>query len=144
MKNILVAIDFEEKAQLLIDMAEKFAEKFDAKIWLVHISAPEPNYIGYDVGPVYIKDLHENELKREHKLLDDLAGGVKQRGYDSEGLLISDTSVKYILKEAQKLNADMIIVGSHRHGFLYNLWFGNTPDILIHKSKFPILVVPLD
>lgn len=143
MKNILVAIDFEPQAEVLIDKAIEFAEKFGAKLWLVHATAPEPSFVGYDSGPVYVRELHEVEIKKEQKLITELAKKVKKRGYDAEAKLLADASIKSIAKEASKIDADMIIVGSHKHGFLYNLWFGNTTDIIVHRSNVPILVIPL-
>lgn len=69
MKNILVTIDFEEKGQVLIEKAAELAEKFNAKLWLVHVAAPDPDFIGYDVGPQYVRDVLAKDLRNEHKLL---------------------------------------------------------------------------
>ena len=69
MKNILVSIDFNEQEALLMDRAYEFAKAFDAKIWLVHIAAPDPDFVGYDAGPQYVRDARAEDLKGEHKLL---------------------------------------------------------------------------
>jgi len=143
MKNILIAIDFEPKADMLIDKAMSIAEKFGAKIWLVHATAPEPSFVGYEAGPIYVRDLHEAEVKRETKLLEELTSIVASNGIEAESLLLNESSISHIVKEAAKIDADMIVVGSHKHGFLYNLWFGSSTDVLVHKSKIPVLVVPL-
>ena len=47
MKNILVTVNFEEKeTNILINKAVELAEKFGSKIWLIHIAAPDPDFVG--------------------------------------------------------------------------------------------------
>jgi len=143
MKTILVAVDFEEESILLITKAVEIAEKFGAKLWLVHVAAPEPDFVGYDVGPVYIRDYRARELKTERKLLDKHVQDAKNLGIDAEGLLIDGITVDLLVDKAIQLEADLMIVGHHKHGFLYKLWFGNTAEELIHNHKIPTLVIPL-
>lgn len=40
MKNILLAIDFDDKTGKLFNMTLQIAEKFDSKVWIIHIAAP--------------------------------------------------------------------------------------------------------
>lgn len=144
MKNILVAIDFDERTYELVNYAAEFAKKFGAKIWIVHIAAPEPDFVGYSVGPEYIRDSRASELRSEHKNLHLLVDKLHQEGVEAEGLLVSGSTVKMILDEAKKLHADLIITGSHDHSFLYNAFVGNTSLELFKKSAIPLLTVPLD
>ena len=56
MKNILVTVDFDKHVELLLDKAFELAQCFKAKVWLMHIAAPEPDFIGFGPGPQYIRD----------------------------------------------------------------------------------------
>jgi len=47
MKNILVTFDFNKNEMLLIDKAFQLAESFNSKLWLMHIAAPDPDFVGY-------------------------------------------------------------------------------------------------
>ena len=47
-----------------------------------------------------------------------------------------------ILAEATKLDADMIVIGTHGHGAMYRLLVGSVSEGVLHKSKCPILVIP--
>ena len=49
MKTILVTIDFDKSDQMLIDKAFQMAEVFGSKIWILHIAAPDPDFVGYEV-----------------------------------------------------------------------------------------------
>lgn len=143
MKNILVSITFEVENKILIEKAVEIAEKFYAKIWIVHIAAPEPEFVGYDVGPQYIRDDRAKELRKEHKLIQQYAEELKARNIESESLLIQGATVEMILEETQKLNIDLLIIGHHEHGLLYEAFVGSTAPGVVKKSKVPVLIVPL-
>lgn len=144
MKNILVTIDFDSGEEKLLETALTMANKFSAKVWLLHVTAPDPEFVGYDVGPQYIRDFRAEELRNEHKTLQEFAKRFEQKGIDSEGLLIQGATLEMILNEAQKLKIDLIIVGYEQHNFLYEALIGSVSNKLIKKSKIPVLVVPLE
>jgi nucleotide-binding universal stress UspA family protein len=144
MKNILVTIDFDSGEEKLLETALTMANKFSAKVWLLHVTAPAPEFVGYDVGPQYIRDFRAEELRNEHKTLQEFAKRFEQKGIDAEGLLIQGATLEMILNEAQKLKIDLIIVGYEQHNFLYEALIGSVSSKLIKKSKIPVLVVPLE
>ena len=144
MKNILVAVDFERKTGKLLDNAMQLAGKFKSKIWIVHIAAPDPDFVEIDAGPEYIKNLRANTLRKEHKTIQDYADKLVKKGYAATGLLVQGRTVQTLLQEAKKLKIDLIIIGSHEHSLLYRAFREVTTSVVIKKSKIPVLVVPLD
>ncbi len=144
MKNILVTIDFNKNEQLLVDKAFQLAEKFDSKIWLIHIAAPDPDFIGYSVGPQYIRDSRASELRKEHRQLQAYTKKLKEKGVNAEGLLIQGATIEIIMEEAKKLNVDIIIAGHHEHNFLYKAFIGSVSGQIVKKSRIPVLLVPLE
>lgn len=144
MKNILVAIDFSKSEQLVIDKAFQFAKQFDSKLWLVHIAAPDPDFVGYDVGPQYIRDSRAAVLRKEHKHLEALTNTLNEKGIQAEGLLLQGATIQMIMAKVKKLNVDLIIAGHHDHDFLYRAFFGSVSGAIVKKSKIPVLLVPLD
>ncbi|MEQ9263505.1 MAG: universal stress protein [Owenweeksia sp.] len=143
MKNILVAIDFEEKPEQLIDYAASFAHKFDAHLWILHIAAPDPDFVGYEPGPQYIRDIRAEDLRDEHRFIQDRAKKLQDTGINAEGLLLQGETVKTILAEVDKLSSDLLIIGSHEHSFFYNLFAENTALEIFKRVKTPLLTVPL-
>lgn len=150
MKNILVTIDFEEKTKDLLDNAKQLAKKFDSKVWVIHIVEHQTDIVGYPESFQYgvqymnIREERTEELKKEHKIVQEYSKLLIKAGIDSEALLIEGPTVKVILDEAIKLKIDLIIIGSHKHSFLYNALIESTEASLIRKSNIPILVVPLN
>lgn len=144
MKNILVAIDFKGNAQLLIDKAALFAEKFDSKVWIIHIAAPDPDFVGFSVGPEYIRDNRASELREEHRELQGYSEELEKKGIESEGLLVQGATIEMLLLEAKKLKIDLIISGYQDHSFFYKALYGSVPNSLIKASNIPVLIVPVD
>jgi len=144
MKNILVAIDFEENIEPIIDKAFELANSFNAKVWLLHIAAPEPYFVGYEVGPQYIRDWRAEDLRTEHRQLQRFTSELEGKGIDVEGLLIQGATIEMIIGESKKLNVDLIIAGHHEHSFFYNALVGSVSSQIIKKSKIPALIVPVD
>jgi nucleotide-binding universal stress UspA family protein len=47
-----------------------------------------------------------------------------------------------VLSEAKRLHAELIVVGSHGHGLLYDALLGSVSADILRKSSLPVLVVP--
>lgn len=142
MKNILVGIDFDDNSEILIQKAMEIAEKFNSKIWLLHVAAPEPDFVGYGVGPQYIRDGRAEELKKEHRKIFEWAEGLRAKGFKAEGLLVAGVTSEELIEKSGELNIDLIIAGYHDRSLLYNAFFGNTSSELIRHAEIPVLVVP--
>ncbi|MCB9340794.1 MAG: universal stress protein [Lewinellaceae bacterium] len=142
MKNILVAVDFSSLTPKLIEEAKKLAAKFDSKIWLVHIASPDPDFVGYDVGPQYIRDSRASTLRTEHRDLQQYAQAIEQEGFDVEPLLIQGQTAATIVEEAGKLVADLIVMGAEDHGKIFEKMFGSVWEDVVRKAKVPVLIVP--
>ena len=108
MKNILVSIDFEEQVPRLLEQAEIFARTFNSKIWLLHISEPDPDFIGYEVGPQNVRDVRADELKQEKDLIENFAADLRARGIEAAGYIIEGPTVGTILKQIKKFEIDLI------------------------------------
>lgn len=144
MKTILVTIDFDSGDQVLLDQAFHLAKSFGSRLWILHIAAPDPDFVGYDVGPQYIRDSRATELREEHRRLQDYVSRLNTKGIPTEGLLIQGATIKMVIDEAKKLKADLIIAGHRDHSFFYNAFVGSVSTEIIKKSKIPVLIIPLD
>jgi nucleotide-binding universal stress UspA family protein len=144
MKNILVALELENGDQLLIDHASALASKFDAKVWLVHVAAPDPDFVGYDPGPAYVRKTLADDLREEHKELRKYAEDLKNKNITVESLLVQGPTVHTIFEEAKKLEADLLILGSHKHNFLKRVFGDDVSRQIFGQSKIPLLIVPME
>lgn len=143
MKNILVGVDFNDDTELLLAKTVELAKTYESTVWLLHVATPNPDFVGYEIGPQYIRDFRAGELKYEHTQLVKYTEHLKGMGIEAEGLLIQGATIDIIKEETEKLKIDLLIVGHHEHGFLYNAFFGSTSTGIIHHVSIPVLVIPL-
>jgi nucleotide-binding universal stress UspA family protein len=141
-QNILVAVDFSNADEVTLSQALQMAQKFGAKAWIMHVAMPDPDFVGYDVGPQYIRDARAKDLRGEHKTLKQYGDNFKEAGVEAESLLIQGPTADTILEEVAKLNIDLIVIAAHKHGFLSRLFGEINPSELAMKSNIPWLVVP--
>ena len=146
MKNILVAIDRPKTADQLIAQAVKLAKLTDAKIWILHVTEPDPDsYRALEAGPQFLHDKRVEDRKKEAAFVTQKAEELNSReGITAEGVLIEGSLPGAIIKKVDEHNIDLIIAGHQRKNFLYDLFAANTKRDLIDELKIPLLAVPLN
>lgn len=146
MKNILITVEFDTNTQKLIDTGSLLAEKFHSKIWLIHIAAPEPDFVQYTsgTGPNNEREARALVLKKERKIIQEYSDALNKKGIDSTALLVQGQTIETIMQKVDTLHIDLIITGNNKHGFIYKLFIESVSDEIIKKSKIPVLLVPLE
>lgn len=142
MKNILAAIDFSVVTPSVLELATELAQRFGAKLWLIHVAAPDPDFVGFKTGPQYIRDHRAEQLKQEHSEAQAFAEEAKTKGVDATALLVQGPTSETLAAEIERLQADMVVVGSHGRGALYRALVGSVSEQLLRECQVPVLVVP--
>ena len=145
MKNILVAIDKPKYADQLTAQAVKIAKLTDAKIWIIHVSAANPDeFLSREAGPQYVYDKRTEQHKKEADFIKQCARDVEEKyNVSAEGLLIEGTVIKSIKKIVEEQNIDLVVAGHKKKNLLYGLFTENKKNDLIDELKIPLLAVPL-
>ena len=142
MKNILVPLDLSAISERVLDVATEFAQRMNVKLWLVHVAAPEPDFVGFDVGPDSVREIRADELRKEHVDLQRSAADLRTRSIQCEALLVQGPTCDTILSMITKLEADMVVMGSHGHSALYKTFVGSISEQVLAKSPVPVVIVP--
>jgi nucleotide-binding universal stress UspA family protein len=142
MKTILVPIDFSDVSARVVETAKSYAQALGARLVLVHVSEPEPDFIGFEPGPLTVRTSVARDFKMEHRKLDEAKAVVAQSGLEVLALHIQGPLVEKILAEAETHAAELIVLGSHGHGAFYELLVGSITSGVLHGAKCPVLVVP--
>ena len=160
MKRILVPIDFSDATPPVIDLARQLAKGLDAEIHLVHVkelmAAAAPGAFGYGLTgmpelapmsgvPVPLFDpmpqtmlVDESQKSKLAQWQKEIAqGGLKVTLHEPTGTIAEE-----ILLQADNLNADLIVMGTHGHGAMYNLLVGGVTKGVLKHSTRPVLLVP--
>ncbi len=142
MKNILVPIDFSAETDRVIDVAIALAKPLQAKLWLVHVAAPDPDFVGYETGPRYVREHRAEILREEHAGIQALAKRIAGSAVECEGLLIQGPTSETLIEEIDRLKAEMIIMGSHGRSGLFKAFVGSVSEQVLRDSRVPVLIVP--
>ena len=139
-KHILLALDLKpEDDEPVSDKALALAKAHGAEISIIHVVEPIFNY-GIPPGTESKFDQWENELEETAK--QQLSSFGEKYSIPAERQFISIGQIKRgILKTAQQINADLIVVGSHnRHG-LSALFMGDTAEDMVHSATCDVLSI---
>ena len=141
-QKILVAIDFSPVSEAVVAHAASLAKAFSAELTLIHVAAPDPDFVGYEAGPQTVRDSRAETLHTEHRELQATAELLRQHGIATHALLIQGPTVEKILEEALRINADTIVLGSRGHGALYRALLGSVSEGVLRAAPCPLVVVP--
>ena len=72
MKKILVPVDFSNVTDSTLQAAARLAGALKAELTLLHVAAPEPEFIGYETRPATVRQAVAHQLSAEHKHLQEL------------------------------------------------------------------------
>jgi nucleotide-binding universal stress UspA family protein len=140
--KLLVCIDLSESTEIIVKKIEEIARELSVKVWLLHNAVPEPDVVEFKVDPQAARESLAKKFHAEHRQIQELANRMRKAGVDTTALLVHGATVETILKEASELEVDMIVVGSHGRGAMYQLLVGSVSEGVLHKSRFPIIVIP--
>lgn len=144
--NVLMSVDFSAVTTAMIEAVPDLVRApagDHLHIFLMHVAEPDPEFVGWEAGPEVVRDQMAAEFHREKKDLEDFAEKMRS-AMDAQitPLLVQGPTVQTVCDEATKLDAELIVVGSHGHGATYDLFVGSISSGIIKKSNVPVLVVP--
>ena len=144
MKNILVAIESCETTTIespLIKKTLEFASAFSSRVWLLHV-VPHSHQPPFNIDRKTTRREIASEFRSEHDFLQYLAKCIHKKDIKATALLVQGSVIKTILKESDRLDADLIMLGCHKHGLLYGALMDNTEEGLLSKCSRPVMFVP--
>ena len=140
--KIMVCVDLSDSTEIIIQKIKELAKPLSAKVWLLHNAVPEPGAVEFKVDPIAAREELARRFHVEHRQIQALADRLRKAGIETTALLVHTKTVDAILTEAGDVGADMIVVGSHGRGAMYQLLVGSVSEGVLHKSSLPVLVIP--
>lgn len=140
--KILAAIDFSPVTEQVLQTLGRMAGMLRARVTLVHVAPPDPAFVGYDTGPDAVRGQVAAELHASHRHLQQLAERLRASGVEVTALQLQGATVAAVLAEADRLAADLIVLGSHGRGAVYDLLVGSVAEGVVRRSPVPVLLVP--
>jgi len=142
-QHILVAVAFEAGDSELLKVAAEQALTSKASVCLLHVAAPDPDFIGYSAGPETVRDARAEELHQEREQLHHYADVLQEQNIKATGMLVAGPTLETLKTEIEKRSIDLLIMGAHEHGFLHELFVGNTALEVVKQIRIPVLIIPI-
>lgn len=144
MKRILVAVDFSEVTSSLIEEAIQLAQCSTTRIYMIHVAGSDPDFVGYGVGPIQERQFRAKELHTQKARLERLATELREMGIDAVALAIQGDTAKLLLSQAKRLQASLIIMGTHGKGLARAVILGSVSQDVVRHTPCPVMLVPYE
>lgn len=142
MKKILVPTDFSNNSLKAAVFAAEMAQKANATIYLVHILNMESEKV-FQPLPLWdrYKELTIADRKEELEAFEDKISQLYPE-VKIKAEVADHSPVGGIIKYSQKIQADIIVMGTKGTTGLHEVFMGSVAAGVIQKSDIPVLVVP--
>lgn len=136
--KVLIAVDLDPASQkLLVQKALSLKEFSSCELYLVH-SVEQISSYGAAYGVAAGAEIEDTLLENAKSAMCKLAEKLNLTAH--QVIIKVGPPKAIILEEAERLNVDLIIVGSHgRHGI--RLLLGSTANAVLHGAKCDVLAV---
>lgn len=153
-KKILYCTRIGPNSAYIYRYAMALAEKFDGVITVLHVmetltSDQEALIDGY-IGPASIHSVVEHEeqdafarIKQHLNVFCTRFGEEKSCGLRVDKIIVREghNPAEVIVRKAEELGADVIVMGAHAQSSIREAVLGSTAQKVIRKSSVPVFVV---
>jgi nucleotide-binding universal stress UspA family protein len=137
---ILTAVDFSECSDSALDVAIGLAKTFGAKLHVVHsFELPIPAVSPYEVA---IPDAYlEETRKAAQRRLEEAGARARAQGLEVQTHLTEGSPSPAIVRVAEKVGADLLVMGTHGHTGLKHLVLGSVAERTQRHAPCSVLTV---
>lgn len=155
-QRILVTTDFTPNSEFAFKHAVMLARHNNAKIFLLHVlpqvDSTMRSYISSILGESQLDELEHSNMERAR---DDLKASLDSFAKKELAAFPEDLArfagaevaighpVIKILEVADRLDVDLIVMGTHGKGVIEHAFLGSVAEKVLKKSTRPVFVVPL-
>jgi nucleotide-binding universal stress UspA family protein len=142
-QTILAATDGSELATAAVNHAAGLARAFNAQLTIVTVALHVPAFAGAG-GNRIVSETVFDEIRRAN--LDQCAAVLKKAAEIAGPGARTETAEFFnayegILETAKKVDADLIVMGSHSRSFVSRLIIGSQASKVVNLSEVPVLIV---
>ncbi len=141
MKTIFAAIDLNSNVDSILAAASDFARHYEAELILATVETELPGSEGAAEEEVEadIQAAYGDAVAQLQAMANDLVN----QGVNCRALMLEGKAVDQLVQAADKLHADLIVIGNHGRSPFYDTLLGGTAPGVIHRAKQYVLLVPV-
>lgn len=137
-QRILVPLDHSGRDRAAVAHAAAMARLHNAAIYVLHVEEGAASQL---LGPIAATA----EVAQGERYFHDIVESLKRDGLRAELMVAHGRNPRNeIIRAAQTIRPDLVVMGAHGHTGIQDLIFGTTIDGVRHKVNAPVLVVTND
>lgn len=142
--KVLLAIDESEFAAQAVREVEERLCLPDTTIRVMHVVASfvPPAAAVVEAGGS-LAEVRENVRREYQEMVDSTAARLRHLGVSTEGVVREGSAAKVIVEEAEKWDADLVILGAHGLKGLESIVMGNVARYVVDHAPCSVEVVRL-
>ncbi len=151
--TIMYATDLCENSLNVFQFALSMAEQYKAKLLFLHVIEPLSTAAATAVNVYFpsgeLEKLYNQSMDEAYKNINQKMESLYKEtleatipGEEFQSFILEGVPDQVILKSAQKMNADLIVMGSHTHSALDKLLVGSVANKVVNQCAKPVLLVP--
>lgn len=155
-KKILYATDLSENSAHALSYAVNAAISYNTELVILHVlerinPAVENVLIGKLGDQFFLEDFRERSDVAKagiQQRLDRVLGGMPSETVDAfrskvDMVICEGFPPEQILSQADELDCDAIVMGTHGKGFLSQTFLGSMAKMVLRRTRKPIFIIPL-
>ena len=135
-KKILLAIDGSDDAAEATRYAQELALRDDAQVFVVHVIASAPIYM----GDPWQQEVISHNVAEGEKVTEPVAKQLREAGVDVVVEMLEGSPADGILRVADVRKPDLIVMGSRGHSDLTSLLLGSVSHRVLAHARAPVLI----
>lgn len=147
-QHILFPTDGSAPARKALDYILPMAQKFSAKITLLHTYDFTMGHVmsRYSTDSATLREMESKISEFGHRMLEELADELRAQGFEIHGTFNEKGGAgQWIVRIAEREHCDLIVMGTHGMGVLKSVLLGSTSHYVVnHCHKIPVFLVPVE
>ncbi|MDD2542520.1 MAG: universal stress protein [Desulfuromonadaceae bacterium] len=141
--KILTAIDFSENSECAFDYALTLATQFNAELTIIHVINEPVDLRGFYVPHISFEQLEKEIEDSAVKMMETFCSSKLGTFSNYKTSIVTGIPYDEITAAAAKMDASLIVLGTHGRTGLDRILFGSTAERVVRSSQCPVLTVRL-
>lgn len=138
LETIGVALEHDQADAEILNRALSLAHAGATDLVLLHV-------VDTPMSQVYGDETADRETAGDERYLAEVVGTLKELGYNARSILLyGPDRAALLVRQLKQDPVDLLVVGSHGHGLVRDLLFGQTVDKVRHGLEIPMLIARPD
>ncbi len=141
-ERILLPTDFSEASEHALSYALSLAERYGAKLYVLHVVDTRDEAVGFYVPHLSFEKLDDAMKESAEAMLERFCSRLIKGVEDYEKTVLVGEPYEEIVRFARENKIDVIVMGTFGSGRVDKLFFGSTTERVVRRAGCPVFIIP--